>query len=190
MNLKNLNINNLNIVIATINLCWGIYNTRKVRSLASTQNYASKLIEQIFIPFYENIECELFKGITEKNKSDRLKSIKELHEKLIQTGLLFYISDSLLIPLETLVAESNKKEDLLTGKKINKVYRAFSKNYYSELNRTRKIIGLKARTPNFRIHHSLYKYKLQVYLLSHIEITIFLLFLAFQLFTGIYSMVK
>lgn len=66
MNLKNLNIDNLNIVIATINLCWGIYNTRKVRSLASTQNYASKLIEQIFIPFMKILNVNYLKESQKK----------------------------------------------------------------------------------------------------------------------------
>lgn len=74
MNLKNLNIDNLNIIIAALNLCWVVYNSKKVRSLNSTQNYASRLIEQIFIPFYESIECELFIKITNENKKTKLKN--------------------------------------------------------------------------------------------------------------------
>ncbi|WP_206676054.1 hypothetical protein, partial [Enterococcus faecium] len=106
-----------------------------------------------------------------------------LYYTLDNENLLFYISDSLLIPLEMITLKQGKN---LKIRDINKIYQRFSKNYYNELNRIRKTVGLKPRTPNFRIHHKLYRFKIQNYFFTHTELILFLVFLFFQLFKGFY----
>ncbi|EMF0102570.1 hypothetical protein O1E28_002510 [Enterococcus hirae] len=56
--------NSFNSILSAINLMWLIFNSKKTNSLAFTEKYASELIEKIFIPFYEDIECNLFVNIT------------------------------------------------------------------------------------------------------------------------------
>ncbi|EMG1503112.1 hypothetical protein V2123_000371 [Enterococcus faecium] len=180
-------INSLNSVMGAINILWGIYNTKKINSLASTQEYASRLIEKIFIPFYEDIECNLFVNITKENQNKVIDHLSKLHHTLVKEKLLFYISDSLLIPLETLVLEKNKPK---STKKLNRIYQKFSRSYYSELNRTRKIIGLKPKTPDFRIHHKLYRFKIQNYILSNIEYILVIGFFIIQFIRHIHLLFK
>ncbi|GMC04171.1 hypothetical protein K5E_26490 [Enterococcus thailandicus] len=182
-----MNLNNLNSVMGAINILWGIYNTKKTNSLSSTQKYASRLIEKIFIPFYENIECNLFVNITIENKNEVIDHLTRLHRTLVKEKLLFYISDNLLIPLESLVQTKNKS---IKPKKLNKMYQKFSKNYYNELNRTRKIIGLRPRTPDFRIHHKLYRFRIQTYIWSNLEYIVVFAFILFQSIRGIYLLFK
>ncbi|EOS7863553.1 hypothetical protein EFL14_RS12915, partial [Enterococcus hirae] len=95
--------NSFNSILSAINLMWLIFNSKKTNSLAFTQKYASELIEKIFIPFYEDIECNLFVNITTENKNEVIEHLIKLHNTFIKEKLLFYISDSLLIPLEALV---------------------------------------------------------------------------------------
>lgn len=178
-----MNINNFNSIIGLINAIWTILNAKKMYSFPFTQKYASKLIEKIFIPFYEDIECNLFVNITINNKKEIIKNLSALYYTLDNENLLFYISDSLLIPLEMITLKQGKN---LKIRDINKIYQRFSKNYYNELNRIRKTVGLKPRTPNFRIHHKLYRFKIQNYFFTHTELILFLVFLFFQLFKGFY----
>ncbi|HHJ5064783.1 TPA: hypothetical protein ACQK1M_002321 [Enterococcus hirae] len=178
-----MNINNFNSIVGLINLIWTIVNAKKMYSFPFAQKYASKLTEKIFIPFYKNIECYLFVNITESNKKEIIKNLSALYQTLDNENLLFYISDSLLIPLE-MITEKRRKN--LKIREINKIYQRFSKNYYNELNRIRKTVGLKPRTPNFRIHHKLYRFKIQNYFFTHTELILFLVFLFFQFFKRVY----
>lgn len=173
--------------MGAINLLWSILNSKKINSLASTQKYASELIEKIFIPFYEDIECNLFVNITTENKNEVIDHLIKLHNTFIKEKLLFYISDSLLIPLEALVQTKNKS---IKPKELNIMYQKFSRSYYNELNRTRKIIGLKPRTPDFRIHHKLYRFRIQTYIWSNLEYIVVFAFILFQSIRGIYLLFK
>ena len=117
----------LNFIFGTFNVFWGIYNSKKMHSLSIVQSFSSNLIEKIFIPFYKNIECNLFVNVTSDNRKEIIRNLSELYNTLNNENLLFYISDSLLIPLEKLTQQNRKP---LTSKEINKIYQDFSKNYY------------------------------------------------------------
>ncbi|OUZ28924.1 hypothetical protein A5806_001662 [Enterococcus faecium] len=179
--------NSFNSILSAINLMWLIFNSKKTNSLAFTEKYASELIEKIFIPFYEDIECNLFVNITTENKNEVIEHLIKLHNTFIKEKLLFYISDGLLIPLEALVQTKNKS---IKPKKLNIMYQKFSRSYYNELNRTRKIIGLRPRTPDFRIHHKLYRFKLQTYIWSNLEYIVLFAFILFQSIRSIYLLFK
>lgn len=177
----------LNFIFGTFNVFWGIYNSKKMHSLSIVQSFSSNLIEKIFIPFYKNIECNLFVNVTSDNRKEIIRNLSELYNTLNNENLLFYISDSLLIPLEKLTQQNRKP---LTSKEINKIYQDFSKNYYIELNRIRKTVGLKPRTPNFRVHHKLYRFKIQNFLVAYAEYIFVIAYLVIQLFLIFYSLFK
>ncbi|HGF7585113.1 TPA: hypothetical protein QFP92_002485, partial [Enterococcus faecium] len=63
-----MDINVLSFIFGTFNVFWGIYNSKKMHSLSIVQSFSSNLIEKIFIPFYKNIECNLFVNVTSDNR--------------------------------------------------------------------------------------------------------------------------
>lgn len=97
-----MDINVLSFIFGTFNVFWGIYNSKKMHSLSFVQGFSSNPIEKIFIPFHKNIECNLFINITSNNRKEFIRNLSELYNTLNNENLLFYISDSLLIPLEKL----------------------------------------------------------------------------------------
>lgn len=149
----------MNVFLLAVNLIWVAYNTNKIRIIEANQKFAPILIDEIFKPYYLKIECHLFIAITEDNKELISSNLIELYDQLKNKNLLFYISDRLLVSLEETIDIS--KSSYFDKKEFNRKYQQFSRDYYFELNKFRKIVGLRNRTPYFRIHHNLYKYKIQ-----------------------------
>lgn len=173
-----MNTDAINILLLATNIIWGIINTFRTRAIEASQKYAPELIDDIFKPFYQSIECYLFIAVTTENKDIIISNLIDLHHELTNKKLLFYISDSLLISLEEIIAEGTESE-LFDKKRLNRLYQRFSRDYYFELNRFRKIVGLKSRTLNFRVHHRLYKYKIQWIIIKYITFLPAFLFLIY-----------
>lgn len=169
----------INLLFLGFNFIWVMVNTKKTREIEASQKYAPQLIDEIFKPCYENIECNLFISITENNKDKILSNLIDLYLQLKKEKLLFYISDSLLISLEAIIKEGSKQSDDL--KQFNQLYQCFSRDYYYELNRFRKIVGLKRRSINFRIYHKLYKYHIQWLFMKHLYLLPVFFFLIYYL---------
>lgn len=163
-----MNNETINLFLLGGNIIWGIINTVRTRTLEASQKYAPQLIDEIFKPHYQNIECQLFIPVTIDNKEMIHDNLINLYLQIKEKNLLFYISDDLLISLEELISVGQQKD--FNKRSFNKLYQRFSSYYYLELNRFRKIVGLKRRGIGFRVHHKLYRYKIHWYLLKYVNL--------------------
>lgn len=172
----------ISFTFLTINFIWAIFNLFSTRSFESKQKYVPLLIDNVYKPFYETIECNLFKKITNRNKRNILLNLNQLNLSLKNNNLLFYISDDLLVELDILTSS-----ETLSLKEINEHYQIFSSIYLAELNLARKIVGLDKRTSKFKVHFKLYKNKPMLFLMTHyfnfigIASTLYLLWFLFSL---------
>lgn len=178
----------MNETFFLINLIWTIINTNKSRKFEALQKHAPLLIEEIFKPHYENIECHLFISLTEKNKEAIFNNLSNLYSQLKEKNLLFYISDDLLTSLEGFI--KNYKEEPDNLKKLNYSYQLFSRTYFYELNKFKHIVGLKRRSFTFRIHHKLYRYPLQWLIIKYIYLSPILVILIYQLIQYLFELIK
>jgi len=151
-------MNDFLVPIATVIISAGVswlISHHKLKYSVSLEVH-KKLIEGLFIPFYEKIELKLFRRIPLEETREWIEQLKELKSYLQRNELLFYLPSRLNIELDKIAnADPNSIVTKRDHRQLQKQYWEFSSQYFIALNRTRKLYVLKKHTDRYRAYHKL-----------------------------------
>ncbi|HFH8018403.1 TPA: hypothetical protein ACIOJV_001330 [Streptococcus agalactiae] len=87
-----------------------------------------KILAEVLLPYYENIELNLYKKITNKNKNEISSNLQKLINYLRYHNLFFYLGSSLTSTL--IEIEEFFQDDQNNLEEFNKLYKNFSNEYF------------------------------------------------------------
>lgn len=127
-----MNLNNIFTSIAPLltfvwTISWTILQDKRNKYKDFINQKDQEILSKLLLPYYETIELNLYKTITQENKNELMNNLRNLIKYIRRNNLFFYLGS----PLSSTLIEIEKtlQNDQNNLNHLNKLYKKFSNKY-------------------------------------------------------------